>query len=298
MFATFDNSVSIAFTLKPDGPVLVRAQSVGADPGLADMEFHRTRRDGRSTVFLAGSGLKGVIRAHCERLLRTHDHFACDPTKVSDRTTCGSGKPDDARRRDPRDYPHAGQCPACFTFGSLKLAGRFRVEDAFPVEALWEETNRTEVRTGVGIDRKSQGSSLGALYDTEVVVGGGFSVRIGGENFTLWQLGLVLEALEHLQAGYFRIGGGKARGMGKVTLEDVSIDVRMLGAGGSLHGVKDRTPRRDYGLRAEAPLPVEAPAVESQEGLFRTLHYPSEAVPDLRHALVDGALADYLARKV
>lgn len=297
MFATFDNSVSIAFTLKPDGPVLVRAQSVGADPGLADMEFHRTRREGRSTVFLAGSGLKGVIRAHCERLLRTHRHFACDPTKVSDKTTCGWGKANDVVGRLPRDYPHAGQCPACFTFGSLKLAGRFRVEDAFPVEELWEETNRTEVRTGVGIDRKSQGSSSGALYDTEVVVGGGFSVRIGGENFTLWQLGLILEALEHLQAGYFRIGGGKARGMGKVTVGDLSIDVRLLGGSGWLSGVKDRSLQRNYGIRAEDPLPIEAPAVESQEGLFRTLHYPKEAVPGLHHALVAGALADYLKRK-
>src|SRR4051794_36788697 len=54
MFRTLQNTASLQLTLVPDGPILVRAQSVGIDPGLADMEFQRTRRDGQSTVFLAG----------------------------------------------------------------------------------------------------------------------------------------------------------------------------------------------------------------------------------------------------
>ncbi|HBL25934.1 MAG TPA: CRISPR-associated protein, partial [Acidobacteria bacterium] len=60
MFQTLQNTVKIEFRIIPDGPLLVRAQAVGLDPGVADMEFQRTHRNGRSTVFLAGSGLKGV----------------------------------------------------------------------------------------------------------------------------------------------------------------------------------------------------------------------------------------------
>src|SRR4051812_21926116 len=80
MFQTLQNTIRISFTLEPDGPILVRAQTVGLDPGVADMEFQRTHRNGRSTVFLAGSGLKGVIRSHAERLLRSRGLYACDPT--------------------------------------------------------------------------------------------------------------------------------------------------------------------------------------------------------------------------
>ena len=98
--------------------------------------------------------------------------FACDPTKVREASTCGNFR-NKLGAYSP-DRPHAGQCGACFTFGSLKLAGRFRIGDAYPTDDLWEATNRTEVRTGVGIERKSQGASSGVLYDAEV---GGIRVQ-------------------------------------------------------------------------------------------------------------------------
>ncbi|HEY6322431.1 MAG TPA: RAMP superfamily CRISPR-associated protein, partial [Thermoanaerobaculia bacterium] len=238
MFKTLQNLAQIQARVRPDGPLLVRAQSVGIDPGVADMEFQRTRRDGESTVFLAGSGLKGVLRSHCERLLRSRDRFACDPTRV--RESCGA-------RRDPAPdlvrYPHGDNCAACFTFGSLKVAGRFRVADAYPAAGEAAAANRTEVRTGVGIDRKSQAASPGVLYDAEVFVGGAFDLQVSGENFSLWQLGLVLAALQDLDGGMLRIGGGKARGMGSVRLEGWSVELRFLNpARGKLTGARPIAP--------------------------------------------------------
>jgi CRISPR-associated RAMP protein (TIGR02581 family) len=226
MFRTLQNTAKLEFTLVPDGPIVVRAQSVGLDPGVADMEFQRTRRNGKSTVFLAGSGLKGVLRSHSERLLRSSNRFACDPTQTRDNTICGrreKGLPDAAFQ-----YPHAGNCAACFTFGSLKLAGRFRIGDAYPTPGKEDLTNLTEVRTGVGIDRKSQAASPGVLYDTEVVVSGSFDARIQGENFSLWQLGLVLATLEDLDSGLLKIGGGKVRGMGTVRVQDRKLELGFL----------------------------------------------------------------------
>jgi len=298
MFNTFQNSVEIRCLVKPDGPVLVRAQSVGLDPVAADMEFHRTRVHGRPTVFLAGSGLKGVLRAHCERLLRSAELFACDPTKVSDKDTCGNSANKFGVLGVYR--PHAGVCPACFTFGSLKMAGRFRVDDAFPTEDLWEETNRTEVRVGVGIDRQSQAASGGVLYDTEVVVGGGFRMRIRGESFALWQLGLVLAAVDHLGAGLVRIGGCKSRGMGSVTVEELEVDLRFLDRKeGQLTGAREIETTNRYGLGGDDHLPAPAGGVEDSQGLFRLLHYGGDDATNLSEALhgEGSPLATYLAEK-
>jgi CRISPR-associated RAMP protein (TIGR02581 family) len=293
MFRTLQNTATLRFQLVPDGPLLVRAQAVGIDPGLADMEFQRTHRDGRSTVFLAGSGLKGVLRSHCERLLRSADRYACDPTRV--RESCG-GRRENAPPQ-PERYPHDGNCAACFTFGSLHLAGRFRISDAYPTKGEEEVTNRTEVRTGVGIERRSQAASQGVLYDAEVVVGGAFDARMSGENFSLWQLGLVLAALQDLGAGLVRIGGAKARGMGTVKVQNLEVELGFLDRrSGTLSGarrIEDDEP--DYGLPANDALPALAPQEESRRGLFRLLRYQGDGVQPLAAALTDGPLKSYLA---
>lgn len=300
MFRTLQNTAKIRLTLVPDGPIVVRAQSVGLDPGPADMEFQRTRRNGQSTVFLAGSGLKGVIRSHCERLLRSSGRFACDPTQVQDRaTTCGSRHKD--APANPHKYPHDGNCPACFTFGSLKMAGRFRISDAFPPPELAEAANRTEVRAGVGIERRSQAASSGVLYDTEVVVGGGFEASISAENYSLWQLGLVLAALQDLHRGLVRIGGGKARGMGSVQVQDLSVELGFLDSQtGKLTGARRAKvdgQDKDYGL-PEADVLEAPPCGETlSSGLFRSIRYEGDGIKALEEALIAGPLRAYLGRR-
>jgi CRISPR-associated RAMP protein (TIGR02581 family) len=303
MFQTLQNTIRISFTLKPDGPILVRAQTVGLDPGVADMEFQRTHRDGRSTVFLAGSGLKGVIRSHAERLLRSRGLYACDPTLTradGDRrdVACGSLRKDDPKRKNNRRMPHDGQCSTCFTFGSLHLAGRFRVSDAFPVENQTEETNLTEVRTGVGIDRKSQSAQRGVLYDTEVVVRGGFDVRIQGENYSLWQAALVLSTLDDLNAGLVRIGACKARGMGSVQVESLKVEMGFLErASDKLNGARRITASEaDYALPEPDQISVPEGGRTGRQGLFRTVGYQGNEVQGLVKALVSGPLESHLQR--
>ena len=294
MFRTLQNLVNIHALLIPDGPLLIRAQSVGIDPGLADMEFQRTRRDGTSTVFLAGSGLKGVLRSHCERLLRSSNRFACDPTRV--RESCGAMR---EAAPDPIRYPHADNCAACFTFGSLKMAGRFRIADAYPAAGHEAEANRTEVRTGVGIDRKSQAASQGVLYDAEVVVGGAFELRVSGENFSLWQLGLVLTALQDLDSGLVRIGGAKARGMGTVRIDGGSVEMSFLNADrGRLTGARQvEREGANYRLPLDDGLAPPAGGQESSRGLFRVVRYEgADSVRALAAALTEGPLRSYLAQ--
>ncbi len=302
MFKTLQNTAKFEVTLVPDGPILVRAQSVGLDPGVADMEFQRTAWKGRNTVFLAGSGLKGVLRSHCERLLRSADRFACDPTQTkNDPTLCGMRKPHDPYPEGyALPYPHKDQCAACFTFGSLRLAGRFRVADAYPVQALEDETNHTEVRTGVGINRQSQAAQEKVLYDTEVVVSGGFRALISGENYSLWQLGLILNALQDLDQGLVRIGGGKARGMGNVRLKDWRIELGFVnGSTGKLTGALPESPARNpYSLPGDDILAALPDGQEARQGLFRKIVYDSDgAVEVLANRLSEGPLASYLKGK-
>ena len=304
MFQTLQNTAKIEVTLVPEGPLLVRAQAVGIDPGVADMEFQRTRRNGKSTVFLAGSGLKGVLRSHAERLLRSAGRFACDPTKTrSDRAgddlACGVRKRDSPRPAGyATPFPHADNCGACFTFGSLKLAGRFRIADAYPADgALWEAANLTEVRTGVGINRRSQGAQDGVLYESEVVVGGGFRALLSAENFSLWQLGLVLAILQDLDSGLVRVGGCKARGMGGVKVTDWRVELGSLHERqGYLTGARAMVPAEEkYGLPEEQPVALPPASESSLRGLFRTVVLENGAVQALAEALIDGPLASYLA---
>ena len=295
MFNTLTNSARIDFTLVPAGPLLVRASTSGLDPALADQEFQRTWHQGRSTVYLPGSGLKGALRSHCERLLRAAGRFACDPTSRGQDACHQRTLPPAGTATDP-DHPHANQCPACFTFGSLQLAGRFRAADAYPPEELWEATNRTEVRTGVGLDRRTQAPVPGALFDLEAVVDGGFRASLGGESFSLWQLGLVLAALADLDAGLLQLGGGKSRGMGTVRVRDAAIELRFLDrAQGQLCGARRHAlDAHDYGLPENDVLPAGDGAEEGQSGLFRTVGYRGDAVAGLGERLASGPLARYL----
>src|SRR5204862_7823670 len=67
------NEATLSLSLTPDGPILIKAGEGEADPTRPDMSFVRTIRGGEETVYLPGSSLKGVLRAHCERLARTVD---------------------------------------------------------------------------------------------------------------------------------------------------------------------------------------------------------------------------------
>ncbi len=227
MFDTMLNHALLSFRLRPAGPVLIRRGGHGTDPSRPDLEWVRTSTNGQETVYLPGSSLKGVIRAHAERLLRGMARRVCDP--FDHHGACQKTGGDGAET-------YSSLCAACRTFGSLSVAGRVRIGDALPVPQQFAATNRTEVRHGVALSRDKQDPVRGALFDLEAVTEGAFQVRVLAENYETWQLGLVLQVLDDLHAGLIQIGSGKSRGFGDVTVEDLSADLRVLGK-----GPKDRT---------------------------------------------------------
>jgi CRISPR-associated RAMP protein (TIGR02581 family) len=209
------NEALIEYTVIPTGPILIKAGESGADPTRPDMEFVRTHYAGRSDVpYLPGSSLKGVLRAHCERIVRTVDKgegrrpLACDPLHAN--RSCSG-------RLENKTWPghriHAESCFICQFFGNTSLAGHLRTADAYPTDV---DAVRTEERDGVAIDRVFGSVAVGP-FQLEVVMQGEFSTRLYLKNFTVAQLGLVALALRDLKAGRVGVGFGKSRGLGQVT---------------------------------------------------------------------------------
>ena len=65
------NHCTITLKIIPTGPILIKSGREGADPTKPDMEFVETYHSEGKTIYLPGSSLKGAIRAHAERIVRT-----------------------------------------------------------------------------------------------------------------------------------------------------------------------------------------------------------------------------------
>jgi len=245
---------SLHVTIKPDGPILIKAgEGGGADPALPDMEFVRTQTRGsrrEDQVYLPGASLKGVVRAHCERICRSLDSAELqalrrarvqelDPDApilpLADNPLGKLGVyrgPDD---REAMDFSsgrflekesdtatvYRRSALTAQMFGHTALAGRVRFADAYaaPGSVLIEERN------GVAIDR-IYGSVAVGPFNYETVVAGSFSTRIELRNLSLAQLGLLGLALRDLAAGRVALGFGKSRGLGRVTLSFDALELR------------------------------------------------------------------------
>lgn len=241
------NALRLRLQLEPRSGFLIKASTRGENllhPERPDLQAMRTRlADGNETVFIPGSSLKGVVRASAERVLRSlapehGERLACDPLHhAGDCQKAASRLGDDiAGRRTGADEAHPMAavhrmlCLACRTFGSQALASRVRLEDAIPPDAdALGLANRTEVRAGVSIDRRTGGPARGKLFESEVVTGGTFQTQIHLDNVQLWQVALLGFVLEDLDAGLIRLGSAKTRGLGAFRVHLGELHWRQVG---------------------------------------------------------------------
>ncbi|NJO43572.1 MAG: CRISPR-associated protein [Cyanobacteria bacterium RU_5_0] len=220
------NQCAITLRLIPNGPILIKASDQGADPTKPDMEFVEAYHNGKKEVYLPGSSLKGIIRTHAERIVRTvggetynpqrpDQLWADDPLKVSReylKNKDGAGI-----------YKHS-----CFTeqmFGNTAIASHVRITDAYHdseagIPLILEERN------SVAIDRFSGSTSDRGLFNFQVCTSGAFKTTIYLKNFTLAQLGLIGLVLRDLNQGWIGVGFGKSRGLGFVTLDYLKATVQ------------------------------------------------------------------------
>lgn len=268
MHKRFVNHCTIELTISPCGPILIKSGKEGADPTKPDMEFVETYHRGGKSIYLPGSSLKGAIRAHAERIVRT---IGSDR-----RPSNGQGIWANDPLNDKRDYLSNKSAPeiyklSCFTdqmFGSTEIASRIRIEDAYPINRA---QLKIEERNGVAIDRVFGSVAVGP-FNYQVCTAGDFKTKIHLKNFTLAQLGLIGLVLRDLNDGWFGLGFAKSRGMGTVTVQYDSATVQypgcvlengqikaiatgqqwphtmLLGAGEFLDATEDATEAEKYGF--------------------------------------------------
>lgn len=221
MHKRFVNSCTIDLTISPCGPMLIKSGKEGADPTKPAMEFVETYYHGGRSIYLPGSSLKGAIRAHAERIVRT--------VGSDNRPNNGKGVWANDPLNDRHEYlgktSNAIYKDSCFTdqmFGSTEIASRVRIEDAYPVDRA---QLKIEERNGVAIDRVFGSAVPGALFNYQVCTAGEFRTKIHLKNFTLAQLGLIGLVLRDLNDGWFGLGFAKSRGMGlvEVTLNSAVV---------------------------------------------------------------------------
>ncbi|HIK11562.1 MAG TPA: CRISPR-associated protein [Oscillatoriaceae cyanobacterium M33_DOE_052] len=222
MHKRFVNHCTINLTLSPTGPILIKSGKEGADPTKPDMEFVETYHQGGRSLYLPGSSLKGAIRAHAERIVRTVGQDK-PPENPDNADKIWANDP----LKDPYLYLQDGnkKLPApqiykrsSFTdkmFGNTSIASRIRIEDAYPANP---KQLRIEERNGVAIDRVFGSVAVGP-FNYQVCTAGDFQTKIHLKNFCLGQLGLIALVLRDLNEGWFGLGFAKSRGMGLVEVK-------------------------------------------------------------------------------
>ena len=204
------NQAIIEMTISPVGPLLIKASDQGADPTKPDMEFVETYHAGGRSVYLPGSSLKGAIRAHCERIVRTlgGNVSACDPLKRN--SPCRNLEEENSAAL------FRNTCTVCQIFGSTNISARANIADAYPVDPT---EIKLEERNGVAIDRIYGSAVGGALFNFQVMTTGTFKTKINLKNFTTAQLALIALAIRDFDEQRVGIGFAKSRGLGQVNMK-------------------------------------------------------------------------------
>ncbi|MCU0544431.1 MAG: RAMP superfamily CRISPR-associated protein [Oscillatoriaceae cyanobacterium Prado104] len=242
MHKRFVNHCSIDLTIIPDGPILIKSGKEGADPTKPDMEFVETYHAGGRSIYLPGSSLKGAIRAHAERIVRTmgkdkrpngdgFELWASDPLSEDKRNNPNhyleDWKKANKNHHNPGREIYKQSCFVSQMFGNTSIASRVRIEDAYPDKD--KPKPKVEERNGVAIDRVFGSTVPGALFNYQVCTAGEFRTKIHLKNFTLAQLGLIGLVLRDLNDGWFGLGFAKSRGLGTVQVKLNSAIVQYPG---------------------------------------------------------------------
>lgn len=220
------NEARFTFFIQATGPILIKEGETDKQKG--EGQLMNFVVDAKKSVFIPGSSIKGVWRSWCEKMARTISEgrpLACDPFNKTDpiNQSCSDRLEDlkKANKLENTASVYASSCPICKLFGNTSLASRIKISDAYPLEAF---INLKE-RDGIGIDRFTGGTSHGAKFRYQYIIGNTFKADIQIRNFELWQLGLLGYLFKDFNEELVPIGFGKTRGLGKVkgTLGDVDL---------------------------------------------------------------------------
>lgn len=295
MFKVLYNQAKLMICIQPISPILVKSGLESFDPTRPDMEFIRSRvpigDEVKEVPFIPGSSLKGIIRSHAERIIRTLNLKSCDISrKGEDCVSRWEKKEKKEKGEAEKEMPYKKHCFACRTFGSTKLASRTRISDAYPWKpgAKEEEMKSqiesilTEERPGVMIDRRKGTTAVGPFF-YEVLTSGSFFAEITLRNYQLWQFALLSLVLRDINEGHQRLGAGKSRGLGKVSVRIENFEIQQLGAlagdEAKLYGVGNlNNLKEEYDLLEEDKIPKPTSLKVETLEFIRTNFKPDQNV--------------------
>lgn len=237
--------IAASFQLAFDGPFLMHDATAATVVGFD----HLPLLDGvpgfdekpRAPI-MAGSGLRGVLRSHAERIARTITSFnaynqdkgnagrlflekcpACNPLENDSKkplTRCDELITDDHAKENPKDE-HL--CLGCLLFGSTVLGSRLKVMDAKLLgEPRWKPLDF------LAIDRFTGGGLEGAKFDAMALWSPTFEVRLYLEEPENWELGWLALLLRDMRDKHLTFGFGAAKGFGNAQAQQLEIQCGFL----------------------------------------------------------------------
>ena len=249
--------LSVGLRLKCNGPIVVNDPAAAA---LAGYEFapRIEQLDDACRFLLPGSSIRGVLRSHGEKIARTVAAHAvnelcktpeeklatfktrcpaCDPQQNKPQqplVSCQSlaihyaGETNEKEKDktngelgyDSERVPIGKFCPACQLFGSTYYGSRLRIEDAYS-----ERNHHVHAQDFLKIDRFTGGGLDRAKFDAITAWEPEFAVRLYLENPADTELAWLTLILRDLRDGMLNIGFGGAKGFGRATFEEATIQI-------------------------------------------------------------------------
>ncbi|MDD3581427.1 MAG: RAMP superfamily CRISPR-associated protein [Desulfobacca sp.] len=252
------NECRFTLTITTQGPFIIREgrlkkpetqeekeKKVKGDPDSIPIRrvWYDDRRDFQrdQPYYLPGTSLRGVMRSHLERIVRSavpDRLLCCDPLQQKAAPDQGCSSWLDNHKGQGTGYAYKHSCVVCRLFGSTAQASRIRIADSPTVTVPAEKMS---YRDHIGIDRFTGGVCSGANFrDLVIEAGVSFQNEIMIRNFELWQLGLLAYVIRDLycwEDGRIRMGYGKSKGYGQVQGEVGEVSISYYGpsvSGGSM----------------------------------------------------------------
>ncbi len=233
--------VTITGSLQAQGPLLTNDATISVQAGFDHAPLLAQLDDWAHPV-LAGSGVRGVLRSHAERIARTlathnadsktaffHTCPACSPVESdADKplVSCDALLRGQVSTSDEMSDDHL--CLACRLFGSTRRGSRLLVEDAPYQPTETQPKPVLKMMDFLAIDRFTGGGAEGAKFDALALWKPAFQLRLHLENPEPWELGWLALVLRDLQEGWLTVGFGAAKGFGRVKLEDLEFTLGYL----------------------------------------------------------------------
>jgi CRISPR/Cas system CSM-associated protein Csm3 (group 7 of RAMP superfamily) len=217
------NEVIVPITVRPSSPLLIQApkkeeeekeKQNGTEEKNNTIECLSYQKNGTTVYYIPGSSLKGVLRAHTEKIFW---HLFSE--RVSEKMPKEEFKKVEEKSRFYRELDYISQL-----FGHPKFRGRFTVDDAYFVNLSSSDIDK---RTNIAIDRFRGGSKNGALFTVESIVSGEAKTHVRLKNPEIWQISWLCFLLRDWKEGRITVGAKSAVGFGRLDIDIHALEIHM-----------------------------------------------------------------------